>query len=181
MTAGVYSDRLMLTRSAIPQHWKNSLAEVDANVAHVKDLLRQHGDGGGRFRAFGGESPLANPPRIEHTPVTTAAPGVDLRISAKVSSSDPLRRVILHYRPVNQAVAWKEIDLRPTGDGLFEATIPASDITPAWDLMYLPRGTGPRRRHALAIVGNRAALRGSDTEAGSAAGCARQSELQMIE
>ena len=65
-----------------------------------------------------------------------AAPGVDLRISAKVSSSDPLRRVILHYRPVNQAVAWKEIDLRPTGDGLFEATIPASDITPAWEIMY---------------------------------------------
>ena len=53
-----------------------------------------------------------------------------------MSSRDPLRRVVLHYRPVNQAVAWKEINLRPAGSGLFEAAIPGSDITPQWDLMY---------------------------------------------
>ena len=29
LTDGVYSDRLMLTRSSSPQHWKNSLAEVN--------------------------------------------------------------------------------------------------------------------------------------------------------
>ena len=53
------------------------------------------------------------PPRIEHTPITSATVGVDLKIGAKVTSPDPLRRVILHYRPVNQGVAWKEIDMQP--------------------------------------------------------------------
>lgn len=136
LTDGVYSDKLMLTLSPSPQHWKNSLSEVNKDVAQVKDLLQKHGDGGGKFRTFPGESPLVNAPRIEHTPITSATPGVDLKIKAKVTSLDPLGRVILHYRPVNQAVAWKETDLRPAGSGLFEAAIPGSEITAQWDLMY---------------------------------------------
>ena len=136
LTDGVYSDRLMLTRSSSHQHWKNSLSEVNQDVAYVKSLLQKHGDGGGKFSPFPGESPLVNGPRIEHAPITAALAGVDLKIRAKVSGHDSLHRVVLHYRPVNQAVAWKELDLRPAGSGLFEAAIPGSEITTQWDLTY---------------------------------------------
>ena len=52
-------------------------------MAHVKSLLQKHGDGGEKFRTFPGESPLANAPKIEHTPITTAPAGVDLKISGE--------------------------------------------------------------------------------------------------
>ncbi|MDM8006164.1 MAG: hypothetical protein QUV05_08475 [Phycisphaerae bacterium] len=136
LTDGVYSDKLMMTMSSSPQHWRNSLPQVNEDVAYVKSLLQKYEDGGGQSRTFPGESRPVNPPRIEHTPITSAPVGSDLRIRAQVTSPDPLRRVILHYRLVNQGVAWKEIDMRPANPGRFEAVIPGSEITAQWDLMY---------------------------------------------
>ena len=76
LTDGVYSDKLMMAMSPSPQHWKNSLPEVNEDVAYVKSLLEKHGDGGGQFRTFPGESPPVNPPRLEHTPITSAPRGL---------------------------------------------------------------------------------------------------------
>lgn len=136
LTDGVYSDKLMLTMEPAPRHWKDSLVQVDEDVAYVRGLLQKHGDGGGAVRVFPGESSPASVPQIEHAPVTSAPAGIHVSIGAKVSGPGPLRRVILHYRPVNQAVAWKKIEMRPGDAGLFEADIPGSEVTTQWDLMY---------------------------------------------
>ena len=46
------SDKLMMTMSPSPQQWKNSLAEVNEDVAYRKSLLQKHGDGGGSSAPF---------------------------------------------------------------------------------------------------------------------------------
>jgi len=153
LTEGVYYDKMVFGFQApdslkppftktskivhhLRGHWKDRLAMVRADLATVKDLVAKHGGHGQRFRKMPGEMPLADPPTIKHEPITSAKPGEDLKIVADVASSKPIEKVVLHHRPVNQRVDWRQVDMKPTGDGRFAATIPADVISPHFDYMY---------------------------------------------
>ena len=44
----------------------------------------------------------------------------------------------MRYRGLTQFEDYRTLDMAPKGqDGLYEATIPANQIAPEWDLMYL--------------------------------------------
>lgn len=132
---GAYHPKLVFSNRE-PTHWKDKLPEVRGDVAYVEGLLKEHGGKGEKFRIFPGESSLASSPNIQHTPITTLRPGGDLRITARVTSPTPLRRVVLHYRPVNQKMDWRETDMRPVAGNRFEATVTAREILARWDSMY---------------------------------------------
>jgi hypothetical protein len=72
-------------------------------------------------------------PRIEHEAAETAEAGQPLRLTLRISAASKVARITLHYRALNQRATFKSIE-RVGGDWVF--TIPASDVTPEWDLMY---------------------------------------------
>jgi hypothetical protein len=117
-------------------HWKDRLPEFDDDVAYLERLVQQHGGKGKKYTGFPGETPLADEPRIEHRPIVTVEPGRDLLVSARVVSRAPLRQVILHYRPLDQTVDWKQVTMQQKADGRWQATVPGKDISARWDFMY---------------------------------------------
>ena len=57
----------------------------------------------------------------------------DIALTLRIAPASSVSSVRLHYRPVNQLAKFKTIEKR---DGPYSFTIPASDISPKWDLMY---------------------------------------------
>jgi hypothetical protein len=145
-TDGVYHDNLVfgITRDSPRSrlghhhsgHWKDRLAEIQEDVAFLERLQKQHGGDGQRYHTFPGEVPLTELPQVEHQPVATVRAGEDLTITARVRSRLPLQRVLLHYRPLDQTVDWKQVPMRPAGADRVVAQINAKEITARWDLQY---------------------------------------------
>lgn len=75
------------------------------------------------------------PPVVEHQPVRSCQPGVDLPVKVKIMSQAPLRWVKLYYRDLNQKEPYVILDMENVG-GDYAASIPGEDVTPSWDLMY---------------------------------------------
>jgi hypothetical protein len=117
-------------------HWKDRLAEVREDVAHLEALVKQHSGDANPPRTFPGELPPADLPDIQHTPIATAKAGADLPVATRIVGIRPPREVLLHFRPLNQTRDWREVPMRATEDGEFEATIPGTEISAQWDLQY---------------------------------------------
>ena len=75
-------------------------------------------------------------PTIDHQPIATAKAGADLAVSAQVTNDAAPREVILHFRALDQTCDWREIPMRASGEGRFEAVIPGAEISAHWDLQY---------------------------------------------
>lgn len=146
LSDGVYYDRLVFgtspqhTRNSFGHHhsghWKDRLPEVRADVADLEGLLRKHGIQEKPLKPDLSSPSTPEPPKIQHEPLTTAVPGADLTVSAQITSERPLRQVLLHYRPLNQTVDWKEVPMRRAEAGRYETVIPGKEITARWDLQY---------------------------------------------
>ena len=105
-------------------------------------------DSSGRISTFpeeGRANPISvlvtrddEPPTLHHTPILSAEPLKPLRITAHVEDSSGVKWVHLRYRGVSQFQDFKTLEMLPTGGGNeYEATIPAQDLNPQFDLMYL--------------------------------------------
>jgi hypothetical protein len=78
------------------------------------------------------------PPVLHSTPVLTAQPLKPLRIVADVQDPSGIKWVRLRYRGLSQHQDFRTLPMLPTGKGNeYEAVIPARDIDPKFDLMYL--------------------------------------------
>ena len=78
------------------------------------------------------------PPLLQHTPIQSARPSQPLRIVAQVTDPSGVRWVRLRYRGLSQHQDFQVLPMLPTGhNNEFEATIPAENIDPNYDLMYL--------------------------------------------
>jgi hypothetical protein len=105
-------------------------------------------DASGRISTFpeeGRANPISltvtsdnQPPTVQHTPILTAEPSHPLRITAKVEDPSGVKWVHLRYRGVSEFQDFKSLNMLPTGNGNeYAATIPAGDLDPHFDLMYL--------------------------------------------
>jgi hypothetical protein len=105
-------------------------------------------DASGRISTFpeeGRGKPIAitvtsdnQPPALHHTPILKAEPLKPLRITARVDDPSGVKWVRLRYRGVSEFQDFQELEMLPTGNGNeYEATIPAKDLDPQFDLMYL--------------------------------------------
>jgi hypothetical protein len=73
---------------------------------------------------------------IEHEPVERAMPGQPITITAKVTSSEELREVSIHYREMDQTKPWRRVPMTATPDGRYVAQIPGSAVTGEYDMLY---------------------------------------------
>ena len=105
-------------------------------------------DSSGRISTFpeeGRANPLPvtvtsddQPPTLHHTPILSAEPLKPLRITARVEDPSGVKWVHLRYRGVSEFQDFQVLNMLPTGNGNeYEATIPAKDLDPQFDLMYL--------------------------------------------
>lgn len=76
-------------------------------------------------------------PQIVHEPILSATAGQPLRVTARVTDPSGVGWARLHYRSVNQYLDFRTLEMVPgAAPDTYQATIPAADIDPAWDLMY---------------------------------------------
>ncbi len=78
-----------------------------------------------------------DPPTVSHAPIAHAPAAQPLRVAARVTDPSGVKWARLRYRPVSQYEDYKSLEMRrvaSTDD--YEATVPASDVTPRFDFMY---------------------------------------------
>ena len=148
LTDGFYSNNLLFGRSswmtgppdkrvnAHTGHWSDRVFDARADVKFAADLLAKNGASTAPYKTYPGETPLEDPPRIEHVAVDSAHAGTDLVITARVTSKHPLRKVLLRHRPMDQTQKWTSVKMTDAGDGTFRGTIAGSAISGQFSLLY---------------------------------------------
>jgi hypothetical protein len=140
----VYTDDLMMgVRGAgLCGHWRDELVALERGLAALE--RRRQG-----FRPAGAVKPAPRyrpasrdgdhePPAVVHRPVVAAPAGKPLAITAEVRDPSGVKWVRLRYRGVNQKQDYRTLPMLPTGrKDQYRAFIPADDVVPTWDLMYL--------------------------------------------
>ncbi|MBW3540000.1 MAG: hypothetical protein KY476_07015 [Planctomycetes bacterium] len=146
LTDGVYHENLIFGHTAGSRrsrgghhhsgHWKDRLPEIRREVASLESLLKEHPVRETTYRRFPGESPARDQIHITSEPVARAIARKDLHVTARVESTGPVGKILLHFRPLNQTVDWKQVEMTSDGAGRFTATIPGEEVVPQWDFMY---------------------------------------------
>ena len=140
-------------------HWRDRLPAIDQDIARMEKVLdapagpdapRLEAD---RLRAV--QQAVLGPARPrpairgEHTPPVSFRPGAEITIElsmAKVAEASRPVAVLLRYRPVNQAEAWSDLEMKQQ-DAVWRATIPAAHTRSPYPLQYffeLRNGAGAR-------------------------------------
>ncbi|PTR01697.1 hypothetical protein C8P68_101935 [Mucilaginibacter yixingensis] len=138
----VYADRILIGRPGLSGHWRDELVALKAGLAKLQD----------QRKTFVANGPIKPAPHykpatdadnskyfaISHTPVTSAPVGKPIAINIKVTAPAGIKWVHLRYRSVNQTLDYQTLPMQATGQkDVYQVTIPADQINPKWDLMYL--------------------------------------------
>jgi hypothetical protein len=142
--ADVYADDLMMgVRGAgLCGHWRDELAALEKGLAALERRRQDFRPAGAvkpapRYRPVAGDGDH-EPPSVVHQPVVAAPAGRPLVITAEVRDPSGVKWVRLRYRGVNQHQDYRTLRMLPTGQkDQYQAVIPADDVVPTWDLMYL--------------------------------------------
>ena len=59
---------------------------------------------------------------------TELDPAADATFAVQLSSESNLRSVVLHYRPLNQTLDWKQVTMQKAADRSFQGTVSSKDI-----------------------------------------------------
>ena len=141
-TAGdVYASDLMM--GARPRNlcgnWKDELTELEKGLAALEQERKAASSATTQpappngFAAYIRESPI-----VIFEPISTAPVGKPITITAEAHAPAGIKWIRLRYRSVNQYLDYKTLPMQPIGSqGRYEATIPANEIPPTWDFMYL--------------------------------------------
>ncbi len=148
VTDGVYSDNLVFGRArevvgtrekpvnAHAGHWKDRLPNVQADLDYARKLLAEYNGEGKTSRVYPGEVPPARLPTIAHTPVTSSVAGTAITIEARIESQQPLKKVLLRFRPMDQTQPWTVIPMQAEGEGRYRAAIPGNRCDASCDMLY---------------------------------------------
>jgi hypothetical protein len=119
------------------RHWKEEYGLVQADL---EKLLEERQSA--KERADAPSTPVVtsdatpNPPIAELQPVSTATPGRDLVIAARIAAPAGVKWARLRYRHVNQYEDYETAEMTlDAASGLYRGTIPAAFVDPKWDLM----------------------------------------------
>ncbi|MBS1661179.1 MAG: hypothetical protein JST68_09025 [Bacteroidetes bacterium] len=137
----VYTDDLMMgVRVAdLCGHWRDELSALEKGLTTLEATRRD-------------PSPTAKAPKfnpaaisdyhtlfqISHKPVSAHAVGQPIKIRLKITSKAPIQWIHLRYRSVNQEEEYKTLTMTRTKElNVYEATVPADQVNPKYDFMYL--------------------------------------------
>lgn len=133
-----------------PHHWKDELPAMDKEFADLLAERKAAEPNPGAHTVVPAFHPDEQPPVVSlmRSTVEEAIPGADLTVRTTVKAPEGVRWIRLRYRHVNQKEDYETLAMTQDGDtGVYSARIPATFITPQWDLMYYieivdGRGTG---------------------------------------
>jgi hypothetical protein len=142
--ADVYTDDLMMgVRGAgLCGHWRDELVALEKGLAALQRRRQDFRPAAAvkpapRYRPVSGDGDH-EPPCVVHRPVVAAPAGKPLVITAEVRDPSGVKWVRLRYRSVNQHQDYRTLPMLPTGQkDQYRAVIPAEDVVPTWELMYL--------------------------------------------
>lgn len=145
IAAGDYytSDLMMGVRIAdLCGHWKDELIALEnglKNLEKVREEYKAEGDVkiAPKYKVAT-VSDNGEFVKIDHQPVLDAAVGQAITINAKVTGAAGIKWVHLLYRSLNQDVPYQTLPMTLSGEkDTYEAVVPADQINPTWDFMYL--------------------------------------------
>jgi hypothetical protein len=76
-------------------------------------------------------------PQVRHDHITNAPAAEPLAVKASVTDDAGVKWVRLRYRSVTQLQDYKTLEMTAKGNDEYEAVVPAEDVDPKWDFMYL--------------------------------------------
>jgi hypothetical protein len=121
-------------------HWSDRLAAIDRDIAAVDARLRGAAQSGAESQnsrqaiAVATSQPLRPAIDCTHKAPATFKPGAEIELTLATGAS-PLVAVTLHYRHVDQAERWKQMEM-PRADSGFAAAIPAEYTQSLFALEY---------------------------------------------
>lgn len=160
LTDGKYYDRMIMGfslehnsdfASKLQQHighWKDRVADVDADVAFVAELMRVNNISAdsdvSHLKRYPGEdiALLGDKPVITQLDASEFMPGEDFEVTFRVEYPRELRCVNLYHRAMEQTRAWSKVAMESLGDGIHRGTVPACDIDMNYDLLYYAEACG---------------------------------------
>ncbi|MEJ7767747.1 MAG: hypothetical protein WKF89_08035 [Chitinophagaceae bacterium] len=140
----IYADNLMMgvCVADLCGHWKDELVSLEKGLASLEQ----------KRKSFKPTGPVKQAPRykvaanvdveklinISHEPVSGAAVDKPLTIKVKASSVSGVKWVRLRYRSVIQEQEYQSLPMLPNGEkDTYQVVVPANQINPKWDFMYL--------------------------------------------
>ena len=144
-SAGDYytNDLMMGVRTAdLCGHWKDELEALEEGLKDLQKMREEYKAEGDVKSAPKYKVSLVSDNdefvKIEHLPVLDAPAGQAITINAKVNAPAGVKWVHLLYRSLNQDVPYQTLEMTlSTEKDTYQATIPADQINPTWDVMYL--------------------------------------------
>jgi hypothetical protein len=139
----VYADDLMMgaRSAALCGHWRDELAELKKGLQKLEQERKDFRPGGRVASPAIARAPARDdnaPPSLTHKPIASAPVGKPIIIAADVRDPSGVKWVRVLYRGVNQQQDYRMLPMLPTGKGdQYRAEIPANQIEPRWDFMYL--------------------------------------------
>ncbi|HEY3319213.1 MAG TPA: hypothetical protein VGP72_01905 [Planctomycetota bacterium] len=139
----VYADDLMMgvRGAALCGHWRDELTALEKGLAALERQRQDFrpvpgGKASPHYDALSGAGDH-EPPMVVHQPITRAAAGKPLTISAEVRDPSGVKWVRLRYRSVNQHHDYQTLAMLPAGEkDRYQAVVPAEHLVAAWDFMY---------------------------------------------
>jgi hypothetical protein len=138
----VYADNILIGKRELSGHWRDELVSLNKGMAKLKEQ-RKNFVATGTVKPAPAYKPATDGDNskyftIAHSPVKSAPVNKPVTITLKATAVAGLKWVRLKYRAVNQTKDFQTLVMIPTGKANeYQATIPANQINPTWDLMYL--------------------------------------------
>ena len=115
-------------------HWKDRLAELDADLAWIEEKIKQEYRADQVFTPFPTERSEMHFPEIVHTPITSHRAGEPLSISIELPAD--YNTATLVHRPLDQTREWQRVPFEHESGRRFVAHVPATAIDPNFDWQY---------------------------------------------
>ncbi len=159
----VYADNLLMglrgggndgVKTDLTGSWKTELVAMEKGL---DKLLEQRNN----FKSNGAVKPApaykpaasgdyANLFKVVHQQITNAPAGKPITVSVKINAQSNIKWVRLQYRAVNQRLDYQMLPMDETNEkGVYQVTVPADQINPKWDFMYLIEMMDTKGRGAI--------------------------------
>ena len=138
----IYRDDISYGGSQTSGHWADRVHSFDADIADMKKCFeageksprKYDNSAAARALKMAGAKPVRPTVTAKHVPAEKCPSGQPLAIALHCDASSA-RRVVLHYRHVNQAERWQAVELKRDGN-IFTGEIPADYTAKRYALQY---------------------------------------------